>query len=69
MQYLEEVTSDAYFKIVSSSAGTLEGASSNYKIPISSMPSHNHGGSVSTETTTLNFQFLSVIAVIENTLH
>ena len=38
-----KVTSDAYFKIVSSSAGSLGGTSSNHKIPISSMPAHTHG--------------------------
>ena len=39
----EKITSDAYLKIVDSAAGNLGGTSSDHKIPISSMPSHNHG--------------------------
>lgn len=38
----EQITSDAYLKIVSSNAGTLGGTSSDHKIPISSMPRHRH---------------------------
>ena len=38
----EKITSDAYLKIVSSNAGTLGGTSSDHKIPVSSIPSHNH---------------------------
>jgi len=37
-----QITSDAYLKIVTSSAGSLGGTSSDHKIPITSMPSHNH---------------------------
>ena len=39
----EQITSDAYLKIVSSNAGNLGGTSSQHKIPISSMPKHRHG--------------------------
>ena len=38
----EQLTSDAYFKIVTSSAGSLGGTSSDHKIPLSSMPPHEH---------------------------
>lgn len=38
----EKLTSDAYFKIVSSNAGQLGGTSSQHKIPIGSMPTHSH---------------------------
>ena len=38
----EMITSDAYLKIVSSNAGSLGGTNKDHKIPISSMPSHNH---------------------------
>lgn len=38
----EQLTADAYFKIVSSNGGNLGGTSSDHKIPIASMPSHNH---------------------------
>jgi hypothetical protein len=38
----EQITDDAYLKIVSSNAGSLGGTSSDHKIPISSMPSHSH---------------------------
>ena len=38
----EQITDDAYLKIVSSNAGDLDGTSSNHKIPLSSMPSHSH---------------------------
>lgn len=38
----EKLTADAYFKIVTSNAGQLGGTSSEHKIPLSSMPKHNH---------------------------
>ena len=38
----QQITSDAYLKIVTSKGGQLGGTSSNHKIPISSIPSHNH---------------------------
>lgn len=38
----EQVKADAYLKIVSSNGGNLGGTSSDHKIPIASMPSHNH---------------------------
>ena len=38
----EKLTADAYFKIVTSNAGQLDGTSSEHKIPLSSMPKHNH---------------------------
>lgn len=38
----EQLTADAYFKIVSSNGGNLGGTSSDHRIPIASMPSHNH---------------------------
>lgn len=37
-----KLTADAYFKIVTSNAGNLGGTSSTHKIPVSSLPSHNH---------------------------
>jgi len=40
----EQITGDAYLKIVTTNAGELDGTSSEHKIPVSSMPSHNHGG-------------------------
>lgn len=39
----EQIKADAYLKIVSSNGGNLGGTSSDHKIPIASMPSHNHG--------------------------
>ena len=38
----EQITSDAYLKIVSSNAGNLDGTSSDHKIPINSIPNHTH---------------------------
>ena len=38
----EQLTADAYFKIVSSNGGKLGGTSSEHKIPETSMPSHSH---------------------------
>lgn len=38
----EQITSDAYLKIVSSDAGQLGGTSSAHKIPVTSLPSHSH---------------------------
>ena len=48
----EQITSDAYLKIVSSNAGSLGGTSADHKIPIESMPSHTHGiyGALTGET-------------------
>lgn len=41
----ERIKNDAYLKIATGdSAGTLGGTSSNHKIPVSSMPAHNHTG-------------------------
>jgi len=39
----EQITSDAYLKIVTQNAGSLGGTSVDHKIPIESMPSHDHG--------------------------
>lgn len=39
----EQITGDAYLKIVKSSAGAVGGTSTDHKIPIGSMPQHNHG--------------------------
>lgn len=39
----EKITNDAYLKIASGdTAGNLGGTSSDHKIPVTSMPSHNH---------------------------
>lgn len=38
----EKLTGDAYLKIVTSNPGQYAGTSSDHKIPITSMPSHNH---------------------------
>lgn len=38
----EQLTADAYFKIVTTGAGATGGTSSNHTIPIASMPSHDH---------------------------
>lgn len=39
----EKITNDAYLKIANgSTAGNLGGTSSEHKIPVTSMPSHNH---------------------------
>ena len=38
----EQLSADAYLKIVTSDGGNLGGTSSQHKIPISSMPSHAH---------------------------
>jgi len=38
----EQITGDAYLKIVTTKGGQLGGTSSDHKIPIESMPSHNH---------------------------
>lgn len=48
----EQITGDAYLKIVTSDAGTYAGTSSDHKIPITSMPSHRHGlkGALTGET-------------------
>lgn len=37
-----QLTSDAYFKIVTNNAGSLDGTSSEHKIPLTSMPPHEH---------------------------
>lgn len=37
----EQLTADAYLKIVTSGAGTLGGTNSNHVIPLASMPQHN----------------------------
>jgi len=37
-----QIVDDAYLKIVSSSPGILGGTSAQHKIPVSSIPSHNH---------------------------
>ena len=37
-----QLTSDAYFKIVTSNAGNLGGTSSQHKIPVNSLPAHSH---------------------------
>ena len=39
----EKLTGDAYLKIVTSNPGQYDGTSSDHKIPIASIPSHNHG--------------------------
>lgn len=38
----QQITSDAYLKIVTSNAGSLSGTTTDHKIPIESMPSHEH---------------------------
>ena len=38
----EQLTADAYFKIVTENGGSLDGTASDHKIPITSMPSHTH---------------------------
>lgn len=38
----EQITDDAYLKIVSSNAGALGGTSKDHKIPLTSIPSHSH---------------------------
>lgn len=40
----EQITSDAYLKIVSSGAGSLGGTSADHKIPLTSIPAHSHRG-------------------------
>lgn len=46
----EQITGDAYLKIVTSDAGQLGGTSSDHKIPLSSIPSHTHGTAGYTNT-------------------
>lgn len=43
----EQLTADAYFKIVSSNGGVLGGTSAEHKIPVESMPSHAHSLGIS----------------------
>ena len=38
----EQLTADAYLKIVTANGGVVGGTSADHKIPISSMPSHTH---------------------------
>ena len=38
----EKLTGDAYLKIVTNNPGQYDGTSDQHKIPITSMPSHNH---------------------------
>ena len=38
----EQLTADAYFKIVTTGAGATGGTSASHTIPLSSMPSHDH---------------------------
>lgn len=38
----QQITSDAYLKIVNSDGGALGGTSNEHKIPIESMPAHTH---------------------------
>lgn len=41
----ERISDDAYLKIATgSTAGNLDGTSSDHKIPLTSIPSHTHGG-------------------------
>lgn len=42
-----QITDDAYLKIVANNAGDLGGTSSNHKIPVGSLPAHNHTASAS----------------------
>lgn len=42
----QQITSDAYLKIVSSNGGSLGGTSSDHKIPLSSIPSHTHKNAI-----------------------
>lgn len=44
----EKLTGDAYLKIVTSNPGQYDGTSDQHKIPISSMPSHNHPSNYNT---------------------
>ena len=48
----QQVTDDAYLKIVTSDAGVLGGTASNHKIPTGSIPSHNHTFTGTEKTTT-----------------
>lgn len=51
----QQLSADAYLKIVSSNAGTLGGTSPDHKIPIESMPNHTHSTPVvSGSYTTMN---------------
>ena len=47
----EQITSDAYLKIVDNNAGTLGGTNSQHKIPVSSLPKHRHGNRVTLNMT------------------
>lgn len=42
----QQITDDAYLKIVSSNGGQLGGTASDHKIPLTSMPKHRHYGGV-----------------------
>ena len=48
----EQITGDAYLKIVTSNAGIYAGTSSEHKIPIESMPSHRHSSPTTYEYNT-----------------
>ena len=45
----EQITTDAYLKIVTSNAGQAGGTSSSHKIPLTSIPSHNHSYSIANQ--------------------
>lgn len=44
----QQITDDAYLKLVTSNAGDLGGTASDHKIPIDSIPAHNHSASSNT---------------------
>ena len=43
----QQITDDAYFKIVTANAGELGGTAADHKIPVGSLPAHNHSASAS----------------------
>lgn len=57
----QQLTADAYFKIVTSGAGALGGTSSNHVIPLASMPRHN--GHVPELATGMGSYFVPMSAV------
>ena len=62
----EQITGDAYLKIVTQNAGSLGGTSSDHKIPIESMPKHSHTAYQINGITNTNVQASSGICLSNN---
>lgn len=60
----EQITDDTYLKIITANGGVLGGTSADHKIPMSSMPKHEHGVRLATITGG-NWTFVKNSAVVD----